>query len=72
MPHSGELPYVFGWSLLELAPEVQLDSRVTVPWLDWNELDFDYAEYTMDLFTNFAKYLWVYFMFDNNFVYSEL
>lgn len=53
----GEIPYVWGWTLLKLAPEVRRDSRILIDIIDWNEEDFEYAEFTMDLFTNFAKYL---------------
>ena len=57
VPHSAEIPYVYGWVLLKLAPEVRQDSRILIDIADWNEADFEYADFTMDLFTNFAKYL---------------
>ena len=57
VPHMGEIPYVWGWSLLHLAPQVRIDSRILLDIIDYNSEDIAYAEFTMDLFTNFAKYL---------------
>ena len=56
VPHSGEIPYVFGWPQLQLAPEVRRDSRIPIDVVPWNEVDYEYADFTMDLFTNFAKF----------------
>ena len=56
VPHSAELPYVFGWANMKLAPQVRLDSRILIDIFDYNEEDFQYADYMMDLWTNFAKY----------------
>lgn len=55
VPHSGEIPYVWGWPLLRLDPEVRRDSRIFIDVVDWTPDDFAYAEFFMDLFTNFAK-----------------
>ena len=57
VPHSGEIPYFWGWPLLQLAPEVRRDSRILIDIVPWNEVDHEYAEFTMDLITNFAKFL---------------
>ena len=56
VPHSGELPYVFGWSLMKLAPQVRADSRILLDIMDYNDEDEEYADFIMDLWTNFAKY----------------
>ena len=56
VPHSGELPYVFGWSLMQTAPQVRADSRILLDIMQYNEEDIQYANFVMDLWTNFAKY----------------
>ena len=55
--HSGEIPYFWGWPLLQLAPEVRQNSRILIDVVPWNDVDHQYAEFTMDLITNFAKFL---------------
>ena len=60
VPHSGELPYFFGWPLLQVSPEVRQNSKILFDIVPWNEVDYEYAEFTMDLITNFAKFLWVF------------
>ena len=58
VPHSGEIPYFWGWSLLPLAPDVRNNSKIYYDIVPWNDHeDVEYAEFTMDLITNFAKYL---------------
>ena len=57
VPHSGEIPYVWGWPLLDLSPEVRGDVKMLFNIVPCNDLDYEYAEFTMDLFTNFAKFL---------------
>ena len=56
VPHAGELPYVFGWPLLQLSPDVRADSLIPIDVVPWNEEDYEYSDFTMDLFTNFAKF----------------
>ena len=56
VPHSAELPFVFGWANMKLAPQVRADSRILIDILDYREEDFAYADFIMDLWTNFAKY----------------
>ena len=57
VPHSGEIPYFWGWPLFQLAPEVRNNSKLYFDIVSWNEVDIEYAEFWMDLITNFAKYL---------------
>ena len=58
VPHSGEIPYFWGWPLLQLAPEVRNDSKIYYDIVPWNDVeDVEFAEFTIDLITNFAKYL---------------
>ena len=59
VPHSGEIPYVWGWPLLQLSEDVRRDIVMLFDIVPWNDLDYEYAEFTMDLFSNFAKYLCV-------------
>ena len=54
--HSAELPYVFGYPLLLDAPDVRRDSKIFVNIFPYNQQDKDYAEFTHDLWTNFAKF----------------
>ena len=48
---------MWGWPLLDLSPEVRGDVKMLFNIVPWNDLDYEYAEFTMDLFTNFAKFL---------------
>ena len=41
---------------MQLAPQVRADSRILIDLMDYNEEDIEYAEYVMDLWTNFAKF----------------
>ena len=56
MPHSAEVPYMFGWALMKRAPFVRADAGFLLNIMKYNEEDFAYAEFMMDLWANFAKY----------------
>jgi len=56
VPHAGELPYVFGWANMKLAPQVRADARIPIDVMNYNEEDFLYTDLIMDLWTNFAKF----------------
>ena len=59
VPHAFELPYVFGWPTIQTAPTaVQEDTgnlRLPGPVVFINA-DRAWSDYTIDLWTNFAKY----------------
>ncbi len=61
VPHNGEIPYVFGWPLLQKHFNVRLDSGIIVDLIQWDDRDIEWAEYMMTLWTNFAKYGLVFF-----------
>ncbi|CAD5111483.1 DgyrCDS792 [Dimorphilus gyrociliatus] len=56
VPHVGEIPYVFGYPLLEKNPQVRQDMDMFFDFIEWDELDVKYADYVATLWTNFAKY----------------
>jgi len=56
VPHNGELPYVWGYPLMQLNPTVRRESEMFLDLIDWDELDIAFAEYMQDLWANFAKY----------------
>ena len=47
---------MFGWPLLQLSPDVRADCLIPIDVVPWNEEDYEYSDFTMDLFTNFAKF----------------
>ena len=49
---------MIGWALLPLSPQERLDARIPIDIVDWTQEDFDYADFVIDLFTNFVKYGW--------------
>lgn len=53
-----ELPYVFGYPLLQNNPMVRRDTKI-IDIIRWNDEDIAYARYFMPMLTNFAKYRWV-------------
>jgi hypothetical protein len=55
VPHMGEIPYVFGYPLLQRNRDVRRDTNI-VDVIDWNQEDIDYANYFMPMIANFAKY----------------
>ena len=44
---------------MQLAPQVRADSRILLDIMDYNDEDVEYANFAMDLWTNFAKYGYV-------------
>jgi len=56
VPHNGELPYVFGWSLLPFNPEIREDAAIPIDVIPWDEEDEEWAYYITKMWTNFAKY----------------
>ncbi len=55
-----ELPYVWGYPLLQINPEVREDARFFFDIIDWTlEEDIDYAEFIITAWANFAKTGWV-------------
>ncbi len=54
--HSGELPYMWGLSLLQYNDAVRNDSEIFFDIIDWTEEDAEYSTYVQTLWTNFAKY----------------
>merc|ERR1712150_139167 len=56
VPHNGELPYVMGWPHIKLNPELRIETEMYFEVIiDWDETDVEYADFMMDLWTNFAK-----------------
>ncbi|CAD5111482.1 DgyrCDS791 [Dimorphilus gyrociliatus] len=55
VPHNGELPYVFGYPLLERNPNVRQDQEMFFDFIPWDNLDVEFSEYVQTLWTNFAK-----------------
>ena len=51
-----DLPYVFGYPQLKENPAVRNDTRMFIDPIDWTEEDAEIAEFTMDLWVNFAKF----------------
>ncbi len=56
VPHNGELPYVFGWPLLQNNFEIRLDCGIILDIIQWDEEDIEWSDYIMTMWTNFAKY----------------
>jgi len=56
VPHQGDLPYMTGWPLLQLNPEVRWDAAIPIDFIQWDAEDIDWAVYILKLWTNFAKY----------------
>lgn len=56
VPHTGEVPYVFGLSKLINNPAVREDSGIFFDALGYTQEDAIYADYQITLWTNFAKY----------------
>ena len=63
VPHAAELPYVFGWANMKLAPQVRVDARIPIDVMNYNEEDFLYTDFTMDLWTNFAKFGYLEYLY---------
>ena len=58
--HGAELPYVFGYPLMTVAPEVRADARFLIDIFPYQQADIDYAEFMTDLWANFVKFGYVY------------
>ena len=56
VPHSGDIPYMFGWPLMKINTNAAFDAGMFFDLVDYNELDLQYAAYIADMWTNFAKY----------------
>jgi hypothetical protein len=55
-PHTGELPYVWGYTYLRNNPEVRQQSGINLDLLTGDDDDIPYADYIQTLWTNFAKF----------------
>ena len=51
-----DLPYVFGYPQLKDNPAVRNDSQMFIDPIDWTVEDAQIADFTMDLWANFAKF----------------
>jgi len=56
VPHQGDLPYVFAWSMMQLDRTIRRDTGILLDVINWDDEDIQWAEYIMTLWTNFAKY----------------
>ena len=61
--HMMELPYMMGYPLLQLNPEIKKDSGI-FDIIPWDEEDIEWAEYGITLWTNFAKYGYAFHFVD--------
>jgi len=56
VPHSGELPQVWGWTLLKYNEHVRNDTGGLEDFIDWTEEDMRHTVYWNKMYTNFAKF----------------
>lgn len=54
VPHIGDLPYVFGYPLIQTSRDVRRDCRV-VDVINWNDEDIAHARFFMTMLANFIK-----------------
>ena len=54
VPHIGDLPYVFGYPLIQNSPDVRRDTKI-VDVINWNDVDIAHANFFMTMLTNFIK-----------------
>ena len=62
VPHNGELPYVWGWTLLQRDFGVRLDSGILIDLIQWDDFDYEWGVYMTKMWANFAKYGYVELM----------
>lgn len=55
VPHNGDLPYVFGYSLLRKNEFLREEAEMYYDVIDFDEEDDKYTEYILELWANFAK-----------------
>lgn len=55
VPHMGDLPYVWGWPLLQLNPDVRENQGILLDIIEWDEEDIEYTDLIQTLWLNFAK-----------------
>jgi len=58
--HTYEIPYVFGFPNVINNPDVRTDTGMLRDAIAWNENDVIFSDYVMILWTNFAKYGFVF------------
>lgn len=51
-----ELPYVWGYGLLTINPDVRNDSGMFFDIIGWTPEDITYADYVQTLWSNFVKF----------------
>lgn len=54
VPHIGDLPYVFGYPLIQTSRDVRRDCRV-IDVINWNDEDIAHARFFMTMLANFIK-----------------
>ena len=57
VPHLGELPYVFGFTMLQMPynEHVANDSTIHFNLIEWTQEDIEHTDFFMRLLTHFVK-----------------